>query len=495
MKKLLVGTVLCGLVGCGGSSDGKTEPDSTIKVDKQDVVAVHSLSGGYGGGAFAALRQDGSIVTWGNTEQGGDSSLVAHLIDGSNPAISISSSNFAFSALMENGSVVSWGDEYGGGDYSNVEAELYDIESITPSHHAFSALRDDNIVVVWGAEAYIQNGHFIKQLPQHLKVNKIVASMDAFAALMSDGSVETWGYEYYGGDSIAYYRDHESGTSEQVDISAKINGQNPVVELIGTLSGAFIAIREDGSIVSWGSVDLRNEELYLNGSDESTSVKKIYSDDWHNLSVKLQDNSFRILSDYTYSDEEHEKVLQDLDGSSNDKTVNEVIYGYHPIVLKENGELYKWTVQNDGRDEWYNWEQAFNRNDIVDVVANQKAFVATTKSSALISWGFKSNGGDIAERVGFWLSTEGAVKRVVGLHSSFAIIKDNGNAVVYGRYYDDNEVFVEKYFTEVQDITTSDGTGFAVLRFDGSVITFGNPNAGGDSSRVAKEIDGIDDNE
>ena len=74
------------------------------------------------GSAFAALREDDSVVTWGNSDYGGDSSRVADELLGG--VVNIFSTGGAFAALREDGSVVTWGDNDYGGDSSPVVSEL-----------------------------------------------------------------------------------------------------------------------------------------------------------------------------------------------------------------------------------------------------------------------------------------------------------------------------------------------------------------------------------
>ena len=64
-------------------------------------------------GAFAALKTDGSVVTWGLAEHGSDSYDVrAQLTDG---VQQITAGEEAFAAIKSDGSVVTWGDPWGGG--------------------------------------------------------------------------------------------------------------------------------------------------------------------------------------------------------------------------------------------------------------------------------------------------------------------------------------------------------------------------------------------
>eukprot|EP00747_Dinoflagellata_sp_TGD_P066341 gnl/TRDRNA2_/TRDRNA2_154757_c1_seq2.p1 gnl/TRDRNA2_/TRDRNA2_154757_c1~~gnl/TRDRNA2_/TRDRNA2_154757_c1_seq2.p1 ORF type:complete len:122 (-),score=15.06 gnl/TRDRNA2_/TRDRNA2_154757_c1_seq2:285-650(-) len=63
--------------------------------------------------AFAAVKGDGSVATWGDRRFGGDCSAVQEQLAGG--VRRIHSTSFVFAALMKNGSVVTWGDcGYGG---------------------------------------------------------------------------------------------------------------------------------------------------------------------------------------------------------------------------------------------------------------------------------------------------------------------------------------------------------------------------------------------
>ncbi|MGY3945715.1 hypothetical protein, partial [Aeromonas tecta] len=70
--------------------------------------------------AFAALKQDGSVVTWGSTGSGGDSSAVQAQLTN---VKAIYNAQGAFAALKQDGSVVSWGNAGFGGDSSAVQAQ------------------------------------------------------------------------------------------------------------------------------------------------------------------------------------------------------------------------------------------------------------------------------------------------------------------------------------------------------------------------------------
>ncbi|NDC36412.1 MAG: hypothetical protein EBZ51_13830, partial [Synechococcaceae bacterium WB9_2_112] len=103
----------------------------------------------------AALRADGSVVSWGSS--GGDSSGVASAIDGvpnSEDIVDIVATSFAFAALRADGSVVTWGDANRGGNSSSVDfngaSDTLTVTRLASTFYAFSALRSDGTVVTWG---------------------------------------------------------------------------------------------------------------------------------------------------------------------------------------------------------------------------------------------------------------------------------------------------------------------------------------------------------
>ena len=69
---------------------------------------------------LCALRSDGSVVTWGDKDKGGDSSAVASDLNGTVDVSKIYATNNAFAALRTDGKVVTWGYGSYGGDSSSV---------------------------------------------------------------------------------------------------------------------------------------------------------------------------------------------------------------------------------------------------------------------------------------------------------------------------------------------------------------------------------------
>jgi hypothetical protein len=134
---------------------GQQTATATISAEGM-VVVVNGRSRSWGstreygnGAAFAAIRGDGSVVTWGADWSGGDSSGVASQL--SSGVTQIFSNDGAFAALKSGGSVVTWGNGLYGGDSNEVAGQLISgVTQIFSTGTAFAALKTDGSVVTWG---------------------------------------------------------------------------------------------------------------------------------------------------------------------------------------------------------------------------------------------------------------------------------------------------------------------------------------------------------
>ncbi|CAE8732459.1 unnamed protein product [Polarella glacialis] len=67
---------------------------------------------------FAAIKANGSVVTWGSSDHGGNSTAVAALL--TEGVVQVCGNAGAFAAVMADGSVVTWGHTVSGGNSSAV---------------------------------------------------------------------------------------------------------------------------------------------------------------------------------------------------------------------------------------------------------------------------------------------------------------------------------------------------------------------------------------
>lgn len=204
-----------------------------------DVVQVYA-----NGIAYAALRADGSVITWGTGDGGGNSSAVSAALNGDIDVIQIYSNGYAFAALRIDGSLITWGYASRGGDSSAVGSALngdIDVIQVYSSGTAFAALRSDGSVITWGYPSGGGDSSAVAgALDGNVDVIQVSSGANAFAALRADGSVITWGDSDRGGDSSSVAIQLGSNVASLADISTSIV-QNE------TVSPVFISASVDGN--------------------------------------------------------------------------------------------------------------------------------------------------------------------------------------------------------------------------------------------------------
>ncbi|CAK9002900.1 Probable E3 ubiquitin-protein ligase HERC2 (HECT domain and RCC1-like domain-containing protein 2) (HECT-type E3 ubiquitin transferase HERC2) [Durusdinium trenchii] len=180
-----------------GGGDSTAVQDQLHHVEKIQALQLPVVSCGFAGDAFAAIRSDGRVVTWGWAESGGDSSRVEGRL---REVQELQATSGAFCALRADGRVVTWGRPlYGGHVPPEVSEQLREVQEIQASSGAFAALRRNGVVVAWGDPSF--GGDCSEVQEQLTQVRQIQSTVSAFAAISSAGTVVTWGFPSHGGDS------------------------------------------------------------------------------------------------------------------------------------------------------------------------------------------------------------------------------------------------------------------------------------------------------
>lgn len=90
------------------------------------------------------------MVTLGDASYGRDSAAVSGFSDPSGGVVNIFSTNEAFAALKEEGSVVAWGNADLGGNISNVSTQLSNgVKNVFSTDVSFLALKENEKLVAW----------------------------------------------------------------------------------------------------------------------------------------------------------------------------------------------------------------------------------------------------------------------------------------------------------------------------------------------------------
>jgi Ca2+-binding RTX toxin-like protein len=411
-------------------------------------------------GAFAALKADGSVVTWGVSAWGGNSSGVASQLSGG--VTQIFSTNNAFAALKSDGSVVTWGDASSGGDSSSVTTQLSSgVIQIFSTVNAFAALKSNGSVITWGYSDWGGNSSAVAtQLSSG--VTEIVGTHYAFAALKSNGSVITWGESAWGGNSSSVATQLTSGVTQ-----------------IFSTQLAFAALKGDGSVVTWGEPD-RGGNSSAVASQLAGGVTQIFSN--RVAFAALKNNGSVVTWGLSFWGGDSSSVATQLSGG-----VTQIFSTNNAFAaLKSNGSVVTWGDASNGGDSSGVAIQL--SGGVTQIFSTNNAFAALKSNGSVVTWGDTGNGGD-SSGVASQLSSD--VTQIFSTNNAFAALKNNGSVVTWGDASNggDSSGVASQLSSGVTQIFSIFGA-FAALKNDGSVVTWGNANNGGNSSGVTNQLSG-----
>jgi len=446
-------------------------PTELSIINNTKQIPFHT-SGEWGNlSAFAMIRTDGSVVTWGNDDAGGNNASVAVQLNGAIEVTQIYSTNAAFAALRSDGSVVAWGDPNYGGNSSSVEALNGTIRAthIYSTKGAFAALRNDGSVIVWGGSTDGgDNSEVADQLNGTIAVTQIFSTAWAFAALRSDGSVITWGLDEAGGESSP--------------VSSQLDGTIDVIQIFSN-SYAFAALRSDGSVVTWGNGS--------NGGDSSLVASQLDGGEIKVIQVYATDTAFAALrsdgSVVTWGEEilggDSKSVAPQLTG-----VLQVYSTGRAFAALRSDGSVVTWGDDDFGGDSNGVTTQLI---DVIQIFSNSHAFAALRSDGSVITWGNGSNGGN-SNSVTDQLNGTTDVLQIYATDTAFAALRSDGSVVTWGGDFGGNSSLVATQLNGDTDVIQifSNSYAFAALRSDGSMITWGYGDYGGDSNLTSGIVSG-----
>ncbi|PNJ95905.1 hypothetical protein CEP13_06865 [Cylindrospermopsis raciborskii C03] len=403
-------------------------------------------------GAFAALKSDGSVVTWGDSSYGGDSSSVSGTL--TSGVTQIFSNDSAFAALKSDGSVVTWGFSDWGGNSSSVRGTLTSgVTQIFSTKYAFAALKSDGSVVTWGLREY---GGDSSSVSSRLTsgVTQIFSNELAFAALKSDGSVVTWGDSRYGGNSSS--------------VSSRLTSD--VTQIFST-SSAFAALKSDGSVVTWGDSSYGGDSSIVSSRLMWTSgVTQIFSNERAFAALK-SDGSVVTWGDSSYGGDS--SIVRVRSGVTQIFSTSSAF-----AALKSDGSVVTWGDSRYGGNS--SSVSSKLTSGVTQIFSNERAFAALKSDGSVVTWGDSSYGGN-SSSVSSRLTS--GVTQIFSTSSAFAALKSDGSVVTW------NSSSVSSVSSRLTSGVTqifSTSSAFAALKSDGSVVTWG--GYGGDSSSVSSQL-------
>ncbi len=235
---------------CGQLGDGTTADKTTLVKIMDNVVSV-SL-GGY---HSAAIKEDGSLWTWGNNSSGqlGDGTkanktIPIKVMDG---VSSVSLGGYHSAAIKEDGSLWIWGENGAGqlGDDTTVHKSIpfkimEDVTSVSLGHAHSAAIKEDGSLWTWGSDDYGELGRPLfavdRFLPSEIMRGVSAVSLDSHRSAAIKEDGSLWTW------GISPIGD---GTTANSGTPTKIMDGVTFVEAGGL---DWAAIKEDGSLWTWG---------------------------------------------------------------------------------------------------------------------------------------------------------------------------------------------------------------------------------------------------
>lgn len=433
-------------------------------------VRLHSTSA-----AFAAVREDGSVVAWGDAACGGDCSAVDEQFSGE--VLSVYSNDRAFAALMETGALVTWGDPRCGGDSRSVGEEVAQgIRSVCSTKTAFAALHKDGFVTSWGAAVACDHK---QRLLLRSDVLLLASTRSAFAAVRKGGSVVAWGEGDEGGDNsgVMDYLGHD-------------------VKRVYSTDSAFAAVKENGSVVTWGSGTCGGD-CSLVEEALSSGVERVYSSSGA-FSALRRDGSV-VTWGRSSGGGDSTAVQQLLVSGVRSISSSRAAFA----ALKEDGSVVAWGAPDCGGSACSMQEAVVEipgrrvadivpvsveeqlRSGVVRLCATDAAFAAVKRDGSVVVWGESASGG-CSRKVEEELSS--GVVRVFSTRSAFAALKDCGSVVTWGgRHAGGDSSSVKQQLVSGVVHIHSTHHAFAAVKSSGSIVTWGNKSKGGAGADVAMQ--------
>jgi hypothetical protein len=113
--------------------------------------------------------------------------------------VKVFSNLYSFAALKINGSIVTWGHIWGGinKNYNRVIDEMYDIKKICSTYYTFVALRNDGRIFLWGFlnNPNISDENYLMRLinvESNINVEDIETNYNSLVIIFSDGTTSVF---------------------------------------------------------------------------------------------------------------------------------------------------------------------------------------------------------------------------------------------------------------------------------------------------------------
>ncbi|MGB0382119.1 MAG: hypothetical protein ACPGJH_04530 [Alphaproteobacteria bacterium] len=240
------------------------------------------------------------------------------------------------------------------------------------------------------------------------RIDKIFGNGQAFVALKSDGTLVSWGNELF------------SAIEQNQDI------RNEDFVAIHSNEYAFVGRRSDGTLIAWGD-ERYGGKLPAEYEYSANPIKGVVANE-KAFAAWRQDGSVMVWGDKLYGGSLDASSYQDIAQSLETGVIKIFANNSAFAALKDDGRVITWGPAHSGGLQNGVWEA----ENTIDITATRHAFAALQESGRVITWGRASAADDDG---GYSLDIEGIqddVIRVYATQGAFAALKKDGSVVVWG---------------------------------------------------------------
>jgi hypothetical protein len=495
------------VVAIGGMSANSDPEDYPTLAS--GIIAIETMGKG-----FAATRSDGSKFVWGT---GFDATLNA--LPATRVRKFIGGSAEGYSVLKDDGSVTWWR----GYTSDVVEPDPGDIGSgvvdLFTSGAGFAALKSDGSVVVWGDAT---RGGSAPGLDL-TGVARVVPGSGCFAALKHDGSVVSWGFATNGGDSSSVTAELSSGVARVVPapyglLAVKANGrlviwgqlrssidltaleeqaQGRVADVVPLYQSIAVLVSEPPPFIDWKAEPLVENRPGGTSAGRLSVLARAYGENYRFSLVAGngdRDNSlFRISGDRLLAAAplDHESVsiarvrirLDGDQGSTTEKAILIRIDNDPSDDLRKGHRVVSWGLAHAGGSQG-TVAGSLTGGVAGLVAAKENGFTAIKTNGSVVSWG-----SDFSDTPVPGLGS-GVSRVFVSDYSGAVVLKEDGSVVLWPNASYDLPTATDAAALQAGGVVdaAASSDGFAVIRRDGSVVSWGSQNSA--EANVAARLKG-----
>lgn len=371
-----------------------------------------------------ALRGDGKVFAWGNDNSWGEDNVPAFRTN----VIAIAAGDLHCLALQADGTVIAWGQNIYG--QTNVPAGLTNVIAISAGTMQSMALKDDGTMVIWGGGAY--------------PVPRATEEVAAMAA----------------GSSFNLYLNASGGLFQEGYFKVKPPKTATNIVAIATGANFSLALRNNGTLLGWGSISATNPPA------SATNIIAMAVGLSHGLAVR-GDGSPHLLGSAAY------RLFSSVGN----------LLPFYARAVGASPISYQWLVDGvpiDGATNanlatpiGFGTQSNYYQVEVCNGLGCATSSVVNLTVTALNIWGNNLDGQCNVPR-----SVINPVTVVSGAYHCLALQPD-GSVVAWGRNWS-HQTNVPAGVTNV--VMLAGGSDHCLaLRNDGSVIAWGN-NGGGQTN-------------